>query len=266
LFVSSGINANELRSVEDDVLPEEVNTGSLIELEKIKIYFGHQSVGLNIIDGIKDVIAQSDRAKLNIYDVGEFNKDYQSGLFHSKIGNNRDPESKINEFIKVINELNGQIDFGALKFCYVDFDKNTDIKALFNKYENAINKLSEYYPDIRFIHVTVPLKTIDEITWKVKIKQLLGFEKIRELGEYYNNIKRNEYNDLMRKKYSQVGLLFDLAEIESTHMDGKRAVYFIDGKQYYALVPEYTDDGGHLNSTGRSIVADKFLLFISTSK
>ena len=30
----------------------------------------------------------------------------------------------------------------------------------------------------------------------------------------------------------------------------------------YALVPQYTDDGGHLNEVGRLLVGEQFLLFL----
>jgi lysophospholipase L1-like esterase len=37
----------------------------------------------------------------------------------------------------------------------------------------------------------------------------------------------------------------------------------MDGKTYYHLVPDYTNDGGHLNETGRKLVAEQLLLTIA---
>ena len=34
------------------------------------------------------------------------------------------------------------------------------------------------------------------------------------------------------------------------------------GKEYYTLIPDYTDDGGHLNDLGKEIIAEKLLLFL----
>ncbi len=33
-------------------------------------------------------------------------------------------------------------------------------------------------------------------------------------------------------------------------------------KYVYSLVPDYTDDGSHLNEKGRKVVAEQFLLFL----
>ena len=36
-----------------------------------------------------------------------------------------------------------------------------------------------------------------------------------------------------------------------------------DGENYYSLVPDYTDDGGHLNEKGRKIVAEQLLILLA---
>ena len=55
--------------------------------------------------------------------------------------------------------------------------------------------------------------------------------------------------------------LFDLAGIESTLPDGTRCTQFLDRNRTPGLIPEYTNDGGHLNDVGRAIVATAFLQF-----
>jgi hypothetical protein len=57
--------------------------------------------------------------------------------------------------------------------------------------------------------------------------------------------------------------LFDLALIESTYPDGSRALYSRFSLQFYGLVPEYTDDGGHLNNLGRFTVAEQLIHLLS---
>ena len=67
----------------------------------------------------------------------------------------------------------------------------------------------------------------------------------------------------MRKEYEGKAAFFDLARIESTFRDGRRASYSRDGRTYDCLVPEYTYDGGHLNDLGRKILAEQLLIFLA---
>jgi lysophospholipase L1-like esterase len=67
---------------------------------------------------------------------------------------------------------------------------------------------------------------------------------------------------LLRKNYEGKEPVFDLARIESTRPDGTRETFTQDGKTYYALVPAYTKDGGHLNKLGRKKVAEQLLLLL----
>lgn len=57
--------------------------------------------------------------------------------------------------------------------------------------------------------------------------------------------------------------IFDLAKIESTYSDGSRETFTAQGQTYYSLIPDYTDDGGHLNEAGRKKVSEQLLLFLS---
>jgi len=92
-------------------------------------------------------------------------------------------------------------------------------------------------------------------------KRLLG----RPIKDPYANVKRNQFNHLLRTELEGKELIFDLARIESTFPDGSRASFTNAGKTYDALVPDYTYDGGHLNEAGRRMVAEQFLVFLATS-
>jgi hypothetical protein len=119
-------------------------------------------------------------------------------------------------------------------------------------------RLKEDRPAITFVHVTVPLKSVQS-GWKVWIKRLLG----RPAGGAADNAKRNEFNELMRRSYSGHELLFDLAIIETTRPDGSRSTFRSGGTAYDQLAREYTDDGGHLNERGRRTVAGRLLVFLA---
>ena len=220
-----------------------------------KIYFGHQSVGNNILGGVGDILKENPQVKLNIVKISEPAALNSPILLHSFIGENENPESKINDFAKNVEKgIGNNADVALFKFCYVDINRMTDVERLFLAYKDTMERLKAKYPKTKFVHVTAPL-TIPESSAKAFLKGLIGKED--------NNIKRNFFNEMLRKEYGGKGILFDLAEIESTYPDGARAFFTSGGKKNYTLVPDYTDDGGHLNEKGRKVVASEFLRFLS---
>ncbi len=246
-------NANTFPQMKD-VSPELWN-----KLAQKRIYFGHQSVGFNIVDGIKDVMKEHPEVKLNIVESADAS-DLKAGTFeHSRVGKNVDPKSKVEEFTKFVEQGIGKnADFSALKFCYVDVRADTNVKSVLKDYESFMSKVGNEFPKMTVVHFTVPL-TRSKTTWKTIVKKLIG----RKTWEYDDNIKRNEYNNMLLKKYEGREPVFDLAKIESTYPDGRRSTFTKDGKTYYSLVPEYTNDGGHLNELGRKIVAEQLLIFLA---
>jgi len=230
------------------------------KLTQKKIYFGHQSVGNNIMDGIKDVMKEHPEIKVNIVETAD-ESDFKVGLLaHSRVGKNVDPKSKIAEFVDFINSgIGKKADAAALKFCYVDMKAETDVGGIFSKYNVSIEQLKRKYPDLAVIHFTEPLTTT-KTYWKTRLKKLIGKN---DIWEYDDNIKRNEYNEMLIKKYDGKELVFDIAKIQSTYPDGTRCGFTKDGKTYYSMVPEYTTDGGHLNEIGRKKVAEQFLILLA---
>ena len=230
------------------------------KLAQKKIYFGHQSVGFNIIEGIKDLMKEYPEIKLDIVETTDIS-DIKGGVFaHSRVGKNVDPKSKIGDFVSFINNGIGKnADAAALKFCYVDMKADTDVNTILSVYNNSIAQLKKEYPELTIIHFTDPL-TVTKTTWKTRIKKLLGK---KDIWEYDDNIKRNEYNEMLINRYDGKEPIFDIAKIESTHPDGTRYSFNKDGKTYYSLVPEYTRDGGHLNETGRKKVAEQLLILLA---
>lgn len=250
---NSETTVKEYSSLED-VTPEDWKT-----LSKKRIYFGHQSVGYNILDGIDMILQQHDGANLKIVEV-ESNLPEKGGFFaHSRIGRNTHPDEKITAFEAFVDEnAKNQPEIAFLKLCYVDIRADSDINAIFKEYSSTMDRLEKKYPDVKFLHFTVPLvqKPAGFKALKQWVKGVLG--KTRYGID--DNIKRCDYNEMLRNQYETSGNLFDLAAYESTFPDGSRAGFEIDGKTYYSLVPEYTSDGGHLNETGKKVIAEKLLL------
>ncbi len=223
--------------------PNDLTKNQLESFKNKRILFGHQSVGANIVKGLKEI---SDTFK-----IVEFEKKalFEEPVFmHFRVKKNGDPYSKIDHFVETVIE-NNNTEIALLKLCYADINKNTDINKLFKYYKKEMDELKKKHQNIKIIHSTVPLfKNSGGI--KAKIKHFLKLDK---------NIKRNKFNELMRGEYSKE-ILFDLALFESTYSDGRREKA---GNGNYSLANEYTDDGGHLNKKGREIIAANLINFIS---
>jgi len=229
------------------------------KLGEKRIYFGHQSVGYNIVEGIKDVLKENPQIKLNIVETN-ISGDFSVPFFaHSQIGKNEDPKSKCEAFADLMERGMGEgVDIAFLKFCFVDVTGKTDADRLVAEYGSTINTLKKRYPKVTYVHITVPLMTV-QTGPKAWIKKLIG----RPIDGYEDNIRRGEYNQKLRSEYGTNDPLFDLAALESTFPDGRRYTFSAGGKAYETLVPEYTDDGGHLNQKGRRWVAEQLLVLLA---
>ena len=223
-----------------------------------KIYFGHQSVGNNIIDGIKHFSNQNSSITLNITETTD-STDFTEGIFaHSIVGENTNPQSKIDSFVQNIrNGIGKKADAVGLKFCYIDFAPHTDYQKVFNNYKQAVDTLKKEFSTLKIYHFTLPLTDIQSGP-KAWIKKVLG----KPQAGIHDNIVRYKYNELLIKEYTGVDPIFDLSKAQSTYSDGRRSTYSMDGITYYSLISDYTYDGGHLNEKGKKVVAEQFLLFL----
>lgn len=244
------------------------NTDNLIDLDQVKadlniiknnrIYFGHQSVGNNIIAGIEDLVRQTHTEGLNIVNIDQTSNLPENYFAHSRIGQNKHPMTKIEAFKEVIiDRFNGDLDLAILKFCYVDFTPSTKAEKIFNAYNDMINDLKIKFPSLNFLHVTAPVMA-NSGGIKIKIKRLIGKEDYTDLP----NIARNKYGILVKNTYN-VNNVFDVAKVEATKPDGSLETFTKNGEKYFSLVHDYTYDGGHLNQKGRIFVAAKFLRAIA---
>jgi lysophospholipase L1-like esterase len=113
--------------------------------------------------------------------------------------------------------------------------------------------------------VTVPLtkekKGVRQ--WLREVKQSLSELVGKSPATPPANWKRKQFNELLKKEYEGKIPMFDLAQIESTFPDGSRQISVKQGKEFFSLVPDYTDDGGHLNELGRRVVGEKLLIFLA---
>lgn len=255
-------------SSQENSLPraDDISKQAWENLSNKKIYFGHQSVGFNIIDGVEDILKEYPFIRLKIRENDKPGSE-GGGLIHSRVGQNVNPKSKIDDFsFKMQGIKSGKFDIAGFKLCYVDIHTQTDIESIFSQYKKTMAELAEKYPETIFIHFTVPL-TSEPKGLKAFITSAKGLVK-RVLGkvEMFDNTVKKKYNELIRKEYGSGGHLFDLAAAESTGPDGRRMFYEKNGQQIYSLIPGYTEDGGHLNAEGRKFVAEQFLIFLANLK
>ena len=229
------------------------------KLSKKNFYFGHQSVGYNILDGVQDIMQEYPQIKLKIVESSDAGTMAQGTLVHSRVGQNTKPQTKIEDFSRYLaGGIGDKADAAALKFCYVDILADTDPEKLFANYEKEMEKIHGEYPGLTIIHFTTPL-TVLQNGPKAWVKKIIG----RSLGGSKENINRHIYNELLRAKYMGKEPILDIALIESTNPDGTRSTFEVDGKTYYSLVPAYTKDGGHLNEVGRKKVAEQLILLLA---
>jgi len=225
------------------------------QLGKIKFFWGHQSVGSNILGGMQELLSTHSQIPLEIVSVKEPYTLAPGVLNHSSVGNNSDPSSKIKDFVKMVESgIGNQADFAFFKFCYIDFNARSDVNAVFEKYKEAMQALEEKYPETQFMHATIPLLKV-QTGPKAWVKKIIG----RTLDGTKDNVKRCEFNDMLRAEYQGKDPIFDIAKAESTRPDGSRETFVQDGKTYFALVPAYTSDGGHLNKVGSRYLASELL-------
>lgn len=219
-------------------------------LQNRTVFFGHQSVGADILLGLAELDATPIASKVVTVGLAS-----PGTVGHARVGVNGDPAQKIDDFAARLRGLESGVDVAVVKLCYADFEDEIDLDALFARYRTTMQALADEFPATRFAHFTVPLTTVESGP-KALVKSLLG----KPLYGIAQNARRERYNQRLREAFGDEGHLFDLARIASTHPDGatERAD---DGG--LALVPAFTDDGGHLNATGRRVVGASFVKFLA---
>ena len=67
---------------------------------------------------------------------------------HSRVGQNGNPESKIEGFANVISKgIGDTADIAFFKFCFLDITAKTDIEKVFNHYKSSMSLLKKKIPE-----------------------------------------------------------------------------------------------------------------------
>jgi hypothetical protein len=229
-------------------------TDQLRRVAQRRILFGHQSVGSNVLEGLERLALANHAASLHIAALGPPSDG--PAIAHVLIGANGRPFSKIAHFDQLMSSAAGRwAEIAFFKFCYVDFHAGSDLATLFDSYQQAHEARQAEHPQTIFVHMTAPLTTVrpESRRW-FKNPGSGGATGERE------NMKRNEYNQLLRRAYEGSEPLFDLARIETA---AGRGSFERDGRRYECLDEAMTSDGGHLNATGQLAVASTLVNFLA---
>jgi hypothetical protein len=228
-------------------------------LARARIYFGHQSVGNNVLDGLA-ALATKEGVDLRILEAPA--DDGRPGIIHARVGQNRAPESKCDAFARFLTSRTAvRWDAALLKFCYADLGENGERNPskAFQSYKTTVTALRAARPDVLLVHATVPLKS-EGLGKRNAIRKLFGLGTSND----NDNTIRNEFNDLLRAEYAR-DPIFDVASAESTRPDGSRSGFRTNGRFIFTMAREFTYDEGHLTEAGRQWVAREFARSLATA-
>ena len=237
-----------------------IATEDLTAVARTRVFFGHQSIGMNVLDAVPGVYADHAVSAPPI-EQGRAEPGPDGGFIAYKSideGVIDAGKTALGDFDRAMRAGMGrQVDVALMKFCWADIYSDTDVDALFARYRDTMAALERDFPNVTFIHVTVPLTTEPDLftQLKTRLKTLLGRRDGRAQPA---NVARERLNALIRGEYAGRHL-FDLAAIESTKPDGTRVSGRYDDQGYFALYDGYASDMGHLNAVGSKIAATAFL-------
>lgn len=223
--------------------PDPTPSDAVSRLRSTRVFFGHQSVGFNVMRGINLLSSSSSAERPDYVNLAKGEPLSEEGFFaHSKIGRNGQPDEKLEDFAAILRDgLANQVEVAVMKFCYLDVRSDTDVAAVFQQYRSTFRKLEKEFPKVTFVYATVPLQT----------------------RRPADNAARARFNTLIRREYADTGRLWDIAKAESTQPDGTRVRGSYGGMRYDALYPGFTEDGGHLNERGATVAAEPLVELIA---
>lgn len=251
--MTAGCGGGAATTLEKSVLSfEQVTPEQWDRLAHERIFFGHQSVGNNLLDGVRDVMASNPHIRLNIIETPDGSAIDGAGFYHANIGTNGAPSSKLAAFRDAVPAL-GDSGTALLKYCYVDVNLESDPKAMFAEYQRTVEQIRAAHPNLKIVHITLPLTTDagNLRYWAAAVRRLPSHRQL--------NFIRHQYNEMLRTTYGGKEPIFDLARLESTEADGSEKLVRYKGQRVPVLSNAWTYDGGHLNEAGRRRLAEAFL-------
>src|SRR5271170_5860722 len=156
-----------------------ITTANLAAVARTRVFFGHYFVGMSVLDAVPGVYADHGVSAPPI-ELGRAEPGPDGGFIaHKFIGKGVEDAGKpqLEDFDRTMRGGMGrQVDVALMKFCWGDIWSDTDVDALFTRYRDTMAALERDFPDVTFIHVTVPLSTEPGLftELKTRLKTLLG--------------------------------------------------------------------------------------------
>lgn len=198
----------------------------LNKARKLNVFFGHQSVGWNILEGLESLASENNaRYRVNIIEnppPGWFATN--TGIGHADIGENGNPIFKIRDFNTKVSKHPGygrNLNAALVKICFADINSQTNVKEIWNEYVSNMDNLKRRFPNLTLVWCTCPIVSNE------------------------SNERREAFNKLVRE-YCQNShsMLYDIADIEAYTPASKVCVM---GSQKI-LCKTYSQDGEHPDS------------------
>ena len=214
---------------DDKIIPKD----ALDKARNLKVLFGHESVGFNVLQGLERLGRQSpERYRLDIghtIEASWYQQHAGLGEFFVRNANNVPGKARAFE-AKLRGGVGEAVAAASLKLCWADLQQSADPDAAFKSYVGVMEEMQKAYPRVRFVYWTVPLRR-----------------------EAILQDKRLRFNELMYAYVKEHNvILFDIADIECHKPDGTE---FRNETGKKAMWDGYTNDGGHLNDAGSARVA-----------
>src|SRR5450631_767230 len=103
LLFSFSCKESKMRAAKKPATSSELLPGdSLSRLSQKTVYFGHQSVGANILEGIRDILKAEPQQLWTIVESREPGTVKAPALVHSWVGRNGLPVSKLDDFSDIL--------------------------------------------------------------------------------------------------------------------------------------------------------------------
>lgn len=217
-----------------------------------RCFFGHQSVGANILEGVAHLkTLNPEISSLQIKEALSADQIEGPGIYHTKVGTNRDVPSKLSHFeeLLIARGIGERVDVALLKLCYVDISEESDAESIFQRYASSVERIRAHLPQLVIVHSTIPL-TVNGPGVRRKLRNWLRGDQ--------PNINRFAYNQLLRSRFRNE-TVFDVALAECTHPNGSLVRYAYHSYEYETAFAAYISGAGHLNSAGARHVARAFL-------
>ena len=214
------------------------------------VFFGHQSIGDNIIDGLRQIAAAESWPALRVVEDPSSTIS-EPALLHSKVGQNGNASSKIAGFKQALDAgAANRADIALMKFCFWDIRADTDVNKVFDEYQRTMADISRRFPTLTLLHATVPL-VIEDNDWRARVRRLVG----KAVPTDADNARREALNQKIRAAYG--ARVFDIARAEQDPDVAASAVPYLSAA--------FSSDGAHLNEAGRRQVAAAFVRSVAAA-